>query len=386
VTLAIGPEGLYAPLAQALASASVSIDLSLYTFEHPELAQIVAQAAARGVRVRVLLEGGPPGGVTDLERWCVRHMAAAGAEVRFFATVDDAPEGVQPRYRYAHAKFGVIDGRVAFVGTENFGWESMPVDTSQPAGGRRGAYLFTDAAPVVEALARLFAADWAPDRFYDLQAYTQEHAKYGDPPPDYAPPAPPAFAVDAAPFTATVSVTGAARYGVVSAPDHALRPDDGLHDLIRRAGPGDAIHLVQLYEHKYWGDADSNPVADPNPRLEMLIAAARRGATVRVLLDGLFDRPEELRANRATVEYLNTLAANEGLDLQAATGNPTGGGIHMKLVLVQVGGATWVALGSLNGGEVSHKVNREVVLLVDAPTVYNRLAAVFAWDWAHRRQ
>lgn len=40
-------------------------------------------------------------------------------------------------------------------------------------------------------------------------------------------------------------------------------------------------------------------------------------------------------------------------------------GIHMKLVLVQVDGETWTALGSLNGGEVSHKLNREVMLRVD---------------------
>ncbi|MEZ4584222.1 MAG: hypothetical protein R3A10_21755 [Caldilineaceae bacterium] len=62
-------------------------------------------------------------------------------------------------------------------------------------------------------------------------------------------------------------------------------------------------------------------------------------------------------------------------------GNPTGGGIHMKLVLVQVGGATWSAVGSLNGGEVSHKVNREVVLLTDAAAVHTRLVEVFTWDW-----
>ena len=136
-------------------------------------------------------------------------------------------------------------------------------------------------------------------------------------------------------------------------------------------------------DHKYWGGGQSNPITHPNPRLEMVVDAARRGATVRVLLDSFFDDEDALRSNRATADYLNTLAANEGLDLQAATGNPTGGGIHMKLVLIQVGGETWTALGSLNGGEVSHKLNREVVLLVDHPAVYARLSEVFLHDWAH---
>jgi hypothetical protein len=46
-----------------------------------------------------------------------------------------------------------------------------------------------------------------------------------------------------------------------------------------------------------------------------------RGAFGRVLLDNLFDDEGALRSNRATVEYLNALATNEGLDLQARTGH-----------------------------------------------------------------
>jgi hypothetical protein len=42
--------------------------------------------------------------------------------------------------------------------------------------------------------------------------------------------------------------------------------------------------------------------------------------------------------------------------------------------------ATQQVVGSLNGGEVSHKLNRELVLMVDAPALYDRLAGVFAWD------
>lgn len=115
----------------------------------------------------------------------------------------------------------------------------------------------------------------------------------------------------------------------------------------------------------------------------MIIDAARRGAKVRILLDSYFDEPEDLRSNRATVEYLAALAAAEGLDLMAATGNPTGGGIHAKWLLARVDGVTWSAIDSLNGGEISHKVNREVVLMTDQPTVYARLTEVVAWDWSH---
>ncbi len=103
---------------------------------------------------------------------------------------------------------------------------------------------------------------------------------------------------------------------------------------------------------------------------------------MRLLLDNFFDDGESLRSNQATVDYARATIATGGPDLKARLGNPTGGGIHMKLVLVQVDGETWTALGSLNGGEVSYKINREVMLMVDAPPVYNRLREVFLHDWA----
>jgi hypothetical protein len=52
------------------------------------------------------------------------------------------------------------------------------------------------------------------------------------------------------------------------------------------------------------------------------------------------------------------------------------------VLLLRVEGVTWSAVGSLNGGKVSHKINREVVLMVDNPLVYNRLLGVFQHDWA----
>jgi hypothetical protein len=61
--------------------------------------------------------------------------------------------------------------------------------------------------------------------------------------------------------------------------------------------------------------------------------------------------------------------------------SPTGCGLHAKLALVRVGGESWSAVASLNGGEVSYKINREVVLMVNAPAVYAPLVEVVAWDW-----
>lgn len=380
ITAAVGPDGLYPPLAGLIDRADRAIDISLYTLEHPELARKLADAARRGVAVRLLLEGAPSGGIDDLQKWSLWQIQQAGGQVFYLAPRADAPKGLRPRYRFLHTKFALFDGRWAAVGTENFTRSSMPVDTDtgQMPPGRRGLYLLTDALPVVSALAALFAYDWQPQRFADLRPF--DPATDG-PPPGYQPPLP-GQPGQPAPFRQPLATTGPARFAVVYAPGAAASAQSQLLALLAEAGPGDAVDWVQLYEHRNWGESFSNPVADPNPRLEALVAAARQGAHVRLLLDNFFDDPAALRSNRATADYLQALAQAEGLLLEVRLGNPTGAGIHAKAGLIRLDGAGWAAVGSLNGGEVSHKLNREVLLLVQSRPIYDRLRQVFESDWA----
>jgi len=232
---------------------------------------------------------------------------------------------------------------------------------------------------VSDALSGVFAHDWQPETFWDLRPF--DPAADG-PPAGYTPPDEPPDELRPAPFRQPVVYTGDFAFALLTTPEDSTRPDNPLAALIGRAGAGDEIRWVQLYEHKYWGDTFSNPVADPNPRLAALIDAARRGASVRVLLDSFFDEPDGDRSNRATVDYLRLVAQSEGLDLQALTGNPAGAGIHAKVGALAVGDERWLLVGSVNGSEVSHKINREVSLLVNAPLLYDRLVEVFQADWA----
>jgi len=380
-TAAVGPEGLYVPLASFLASATHTLDLSLYTFEHPALATLLADKARSGLRLRLLLDGAPPGGITDTQKWCVQQIAEAGGDVRYLAVKDSAPAGYKRRYRYLHAKYAIADGRQVFVGTDNLTLNAAPLPTGAPVGGRRGFFLFTDAPSAVAALQQMFAADWRPELFADLFPYTAAHPRYGAPPSDFQLPPPPLFVVADAPFTLPLSFSGQLALQLLSAPENALRPDSGFLALLAQAGPGDEILLMQMAEQKFFGPTTSNPIADPNPRLEAVLAAARRGARVRLLLDSFFDDPASPRNNQATIDYVSGVAAAEGLDLAARIGNPTAGGIHAKLLLLHVGGQWWSAVGSLNGSEGSYKLNREAVLLVESAGLYGWLGAVFAHDW-----
>ena len=178
-------------------------------------------------------------------------------------------------------------------------------------------------------------------------------------------------------------VTTGTEFELVTAPESALRTTDALLGLVARAGPGDAVYVEQFYEHPEWGD----PVSAPNVRLESYIDAARRGARVRILLNGgTFGIPSfPLTDNVQAAALVNEIAEAEGIDLSAHLADPTHSGIHNKMVLVDLGAdGKYVHAGSINGSEGASKVNREMALQVRSAPLFDYLYAMFDHDWNHQ--
>jgi phosphatidylserine/phosphatidylglycerophosphate/cardiolipin synthase-like enzyme len=380
LTVAVAPDNAFDTLIELINRAAVSLDVVGYTFEHPRLAEAVADRARRGVVVRVLLEGDPAGGIQDSERWAAQQIEAAGGQVTFMI---GRRRGTHARYAGMHAKFMLIDRRELVVSSENWAPGAFADDDkSDGTLGRRGFLLDTDAPTIVARAQAVFEADLDPAHHRDLFRWTAGDPEYGAPPPGYVPITTTNGTFYRVVAPAPLVVTGTLPLELVQAPEHSLRTRDSLLGLLARAGPGDRVLVEQLYERLCWGDAGCTPQDDPNPRLAACLAAARRGATVRLLLDRRFDDPSDPRSNGAAAATLNALAAAEGLDLEVRLGNPTGDGLHSKLVLVQAGGQGWVHVGSLNGSEVSSKANRELALQVRSDAAFDYLRRVFEYDWA----
>lgn len=120
LTLAIAPDGSYALLESALAAARQTIDIEVYTFDQPQLAVLLADKVRSGVRVRVLLEGAPVGGMTDQERWACQTLSSISASSGCWYLRSDAAQNIVARYRALHAKFAILDDRQLVIGSENF--------------------------------------------------------------------------------------------------------------------------------------------------------------------------------------------------------------------------------------------------------------------------
>ncbi len=365
VTVAVAPEGALSLTLQTVASARHSLRIEGYTLESVSLYEAIRERIQAGVVVTVLLESRPTGGISSDEKWIVQRLHNPPTSTVYFIGKEAA------RYQFQHAKFILVDDRLALVSSDNFTERSMPSDLIvNGTMGHRGFVLVTDSPGVVARLAELFRRDCDPVHA-DVAPYTDDYA----PPAGYEPLPPPDWTTYTAPFTQLLATT-ATTLTVLHGPEHLLRPDDGLLGLLGRLGAGDAVAAMQLNEPVTWTHSFGD--AGANPRVRALIDAARRGASVRLLLDKYYDAGD----NFTTCLHLNEIARAEGLDLACRLGNVTGLGVHAKVFFARVGGEKWVHIGSVNGTETSNKINREVALQFASDEACDFLMTVFEHDWA----
>jgi cardiolipin synthase len=117
----------------------------------------LTQAAARGVEVRLLVDG--------LFQWraskkAIARLRAAGGRAVFFMPVMPLPFRARANLRN-HRKLIVVDGEVAFVGAMNLADEYMGVDDPPGSLGRWRDMMLEVRGPAVARVDEIFRSDWA---------------------------------------------------------------------------------------------------------------------------------------------------------------------------------------------------------------------------------
>ncbi|WP_435348978.1 phospholipase D-like domain-containing protein [Haloarchaeobius sp. HRN-SO-5] len=324
----------------AIADAETHVSLAGYTYTSGRVTEALVAAADRGASVRVLVDGGPVGGMTEREVAALDRLVDAGVSVRVVG-------GDAARYDFHHAKYVVADDR-ALVLTEN--WK--PSGSGGHANRGWGVEL-TDGSVAVDALNRTFRADW---RAHDAIPWPRYRARVspvestraaGDYPSRVDP--------------ATVDVESVT---VLVAPDNA---ETELVSLV--AGANSSVRIEQM---------DAGGV--DGPLVRATLAAARNGTRVRVLLSSAWYAED---ANGRVVDRLNAVADRENLDLRARLVDPGGRfeTLHAKGVVVD---ERHVVVGSVNWNRNSLRDNREVAVVVTGDEVGRYYAAAFDADWRGR--
>src|SRR5579863_5739377 len=149
-------ENAFPRMLSAIAGARQSVWLATYIFETDRVGRqfidALAAAAARGVEVRVLIDG-----VGEWYSWphVVPVLRRSGVQAARFLP----PRLVPPRLALNlrnHRKLLVVDGEIAFLGGMNLGGREV----GKPAGRRMADLHFRVTGPVVGQLAQGFIVDW----------------------------------------------------------------------------------------------------------------------------------------------------------------------------------------------------------------------------------
>lgn len=290
------------------------------------------KAGARGVKVRFLLSSKmldqDPASVARIRR-------IPGAEVRSF-DLTAVSKGI------LHAKYFLVDGREAFLGSQNFDWRAL--EHIHELGVR------TTDARIVSRLAELFALDW---RFAQ----------------DGKLPSLPA----SSPLTARPVVELVASPPFLTPKD--IRP--GVEALVELLGQAKATVRAQMLTYSpvagqdhYW------PVLD-----NALRAAAVRGVKVRLLVS------DWVLGGRA-LPHLKALTLIPNLEVKIASipeakeGHiPFARTVHSKYLVVD---GTQLALGTSNWEESYFMASRNVELIFRDSPLAAQAAGIFDRLWTSR--
>ncbi|GHC43472.1 phospholipase D-like domain-containing protein [Roseibacillus persicicus] len=327
--LLINGDEIFPAMLQAIREARQSVNLETFVYWAGEIAeefaQSLAEAARRGVAVRVVLDWF---GSQDMRSELIETMAAGGVEVRHFRPLQWF--NLRRSNRRTHRKLLVVDGRIAFTGGVGIA-EEWTGDAQDSDHFRDNHYEVR--GPVVADLQQLFFAHWDVDDVpsSDDEAYYPVLEKAGS----------------------------------VSCRVIAAEPDKDSNEI-------EELYLQLLRSARQRFCAVAPYFAPSDQLLDELAAAAERGVEVQVIAAGRNndkrvvrkafrnDWGPLLKAGVRIHEYHRTL-------------------IHVKMLLVD---DRKVLVGSANFDVRSLCINSEASLLIEDSDWAEKHAQVFADDLA----
>jgi cardiolipin synthase A/B len=330
--LLINGDEIFPAFLELIASAERTLTLETYVYWRGEIASRVAHAvcerARAGVECKVLLDAL---GAAKMDRGLVREMRDSGAEVCLFRA--PKPYAIRRLVNRTHRRVLVADGRVGMTGGVGIAeeWEGNAEDPEH----WRDTHVRIR-GPVVRGLQGAFAENW-------LEATGEVLAG-----PDWLPELDP------------------------------VTDDTGQMQLVRsRAGVGDtnveALYFLAIGAAQRRIDLTAAYFVPRPAFTDALVAAARRGVQVRIIVPGPhIDKGFVRVAGRASYAKL----LESGVEIREY--QPTM--LHAKSMVVD---GSWASVGSVNFDNRSFQLHDEATLCVWDREFASRLEEVFERDLEH---
>lgn len=373
-------------------SARKSLFINIYELTEPTIADAIEDRIRAGVHVEMLLEGQPVAGRSTASQAIQAQLIKAMRKYpltgsRFFEMTSKS-ERVKRRYRFDHAKYIVVDGDSLLVSSENF----TPTGNPQPGTlGNRGWQVRVFQPEITREFFQMFRED-SDLRYGDVISWLDAHPK-GCEGVAFLCTAFPAFVDAAEGLVLGDSTDGGQGFSGGYVPSRGLpvadveelqkilSPDNSLEQLVRMIRSArHSIDLQQMSFYAEWRNAGTQ-----SPLITELLAAARRGVTIRILLnDDLVFLPPGTDVdtkNRITVRGLNQIAQAKRLKLSAKIADLKAMGvtiIHNKGAIID---NERVLISSINWNENSVTNNREAALLLKSFELSHFYGQLFEHDW-----
>ena len=346
ITTFVSPDSSSEIFSYAVNQASDEVLLNVYEFSSPLMADTLITAHARGVDVKVIVEGGPVGGISPEGKEAIRMLNDSGIPVSIMVS----RKGEPAPYRYDHAKYMVIDRRAILLTSENFKYSGFP-----PAGmtGNRGWGVYLEDPRLAEYFSIVYLTD------YSGKSMTAYNGSAGTP-----------ESMPSRKYTVEFQpgyFTGATVRPVIS-PDTSSQITEMINSAER------SIEIEQAY-------ITNETTYSLNPYLSAAINASRRGVHVRVLLDSYWYNIEDETDNDEMVALINRIGSCEHIPLEARCADLSTNEIdkiHNKGVIVD---DRYVLVSSINWNSNSPNFNREAGVIIDHPGVARYFLDVFEDDW-----
>ncbi|MBI1861293.1 MAG: hypothetical protein HYR96_10290 [Deltaproteobacteria bacterium] len=353
---------------RAIRSARTNLLLNIYELTSDDIADALIDRIDAGVHVEILEEGQPTAGMSAAGKRVMNRVVAAMNERdrgdHFYLMTSKA--GGKRRFRFDHGKYAVIDGKSLLIGSENYS------PTGQPAPGvlgNRGWEAWIHDRDSASAYAAVFHKDAVLD-FNDVQELVTGKDLAASFNHFLNMAAQLALAADVEGKPEVMNSIEADRVKMITSPNTSL---EGLLDVINTARTN--LEIEQMTFAIKWGTSTYE-----SPLVDAVIKAARRGVSVRVLLndDKVFSSNGK---NVLTVDRLNKAAEKEDLDLEARTADVKA----MKVSYIHNKGALadsdQTLVSSINWNENSVQHNREAAVLIHSDAVHQHFVDLFNHDW-----
>jgi cardiolipin synthase len=345
VTAFVSPDCSLDILLKEIRTASV-LRVNVYLFESQDIEREVVDLLNRGGTVYILIESSPVGGISDSQVSILRHIIEKGGEIRF---------SNDSLYRLNHAKYALKDSDTIILGSENWNIGGYP---PEGLSGNRGWGVVIRDRELFQDMSSVFEHDWA----YGIKVSPD------DLPQRLSSPEEPDDRIGRNVFEAK-NINSEFTASTIIGPDNSLHYET-IIAMINSAKK--TLFIEQAYIRRDWKDYE-------NPYLRSAINASMQGVEVKVLLDSTWYNTNEEDDNDELCNYLNNLASQENLNLEARLVKRDGiTKIHNKGVIVD---GQRVLISSINWNKHSPTYNREIGIIIENPELAAYYTEVFLYDW-----